>query len=254
MIIGQLANTLTISRLAAAPLFFVCYPDYQIALFVYACISEFLDGFLARMLKSETSFGKIMDPIADKTFILTVVVTLMVHNKLALYELILVGFRDLTVIAGAIVVLAGGHLQQFKKMDPGWWGKLTTGWQLAFLFTVLVLDAVHPWFLASTALLSLTAAVMYVRFFFAAGIHLAPNEQLNVEADQCRKNEMLALVAMVIGATLLIALMDWRHGRLQAQFESLASRKTTPVCEHTLPPDGEDAPDGRNRSREGNRP
>src|SRR5690606_8650927 len=133
-------------------------PDLQIPIFIFACVSEFLDGFLARLLKAETHFGKILDPIADKTFVLTVIVTLMSQDRLHFHQLLMIGYRDLTVIGGALVVLAARNWDQFKHMYPGFIGKATTAVQLLFLFSILYYGDVHPTFLWITFAISFVAA------------------------------------------------------------------------------------------------
>ena len=78
-----LPNTLTILRLLAAPgvvvMFFSLHRPmadwFALALFVGAAITDFFDGYLARLWKQESKFGAMMDPIADKAM---VVIAIMV--------------------------------------------------------------------------------------------------------------------------------------------------------------------------------
>lgn len=79
-----LPNTLTILRLAAAPLvplmfFFLSRPfaDFAaLALFMIAAITDWFDGYLARAWKMESRFGAAMDPIADKAMVIIAVVVI----------------------------------------------------------------------------------------------------------------------------------------------------------------------------------
>jgi CDP-diacylglycerol--glycerol-3-phosphate 3-phosphatidyltransferase len=192
-------------------------PKYQIPIFIYACVSEFLDGFLARALKAESSLGKILDPIADKTFILTVIVTLMSEDRLHFYQLLMVGYRDLTVIGGALVVLASGNLSKFKGMDPGWIGKVTTGVQFIFLFSILYLGEVSMPLLLITMMFSVYAAIYYVKFFFDQGLFVEDGVQVTSVVSKKRRAEMLVLVGLTMFLGILLIISGWvqsNQGRL----------------------------------------
>ena len=79
-----LPNTLTVLRLAAAPLvplmfFFLSRPfaDFAaLALFMVAAITDWFDGYLARAWHQESRFGAAMDPIADKAMVIIAVVVI----------------------------------------------------------------------------------------------------------------------------------------------------------------------------------
>ena len=78
------AMKLTILRVALIPLFIITYyfhpESWQqwLSLWVYtiACISDFLDGWLARHLKEESAFGAFLDPVADKLMVAAVLTLL----------------------------------------------------------------------------------------------------------------------------------------------------------------------------------
>ena len=77
-------NTLTISRIAATPVICVLmavgavWSDWlAFGLFVYACSTDYLDGYLARVRGKMTSLGRILDPIADKLLVGLVMITLV---------------------------------------------------------------------------------------------------------------------------------------------------------------------------------
>ncbi|AGO11852.1 AaceriADR084Cp [[Ashbya] aceris (nom. inval.)] len=69
-IIWTVPNILTMSRIACAPFIGHCILTQQLmpafCLFAYSCVTDFLDGYLARKYKSRTVAGTILDPMADK--------------------------------------------------------------------------------------------------------------------------------------------------------------------------------------------
>lgn len=89
------ANLLTLSRFAAAPVFVVLlrraagpeaagYAWATLILTVATLLTDMLDGLVARRQKMVTDFGKIMDPVADSTFFLTVAFAFAVSERFAI--------------------------------------------------------------------------------------------------------------------------------------------------------------------------
>ena len=73
---GNLPNVLTLSRIAASVV--VCLllmletfwgSWLALAAFLFACVTDFLDGYLARAWRQQSSFGRFLDPIADKLLV-----------------------------------------------------------------------------------------------------------------------------------------------------------------------------------------
>ena len=85
-----LPNTLTILRLLAAPgvvvMFFSFHRPmadwFALALFVGAAITDFFDGYLARLWKQESKFGAMMDPIADKAMVVIAIMVITGYSGL----------------------------------------------------------------------------------------------------------------------------------------------------------------------------
>jgi len=80
----NLANTLTLARIGLIPFilisFFINLPTPRLVaacLFTAACITDYLDGFIARAFNQETRFGEILDPIADKLLIASTLLMLV---------------------------------------------------------------------------------------------------------------------------------------------------------------------------------
>jgi cardiolipin synthase (CMP-forming) len=75
-------------------------------LFVLAGLSDALDGALARRFGWRTKLGSYLDPLADKALLVSVYVTLGLHQLLPPWLVILVVFRDLVLIGGAMLQYA----------------------------------------------------------------------------------------------------------------------------------------------------
>lgn len=125
----QLPNALTIFRLVLA---FLCtYFAYHIniksltisfVLFCVASATDFFDGYLARKWKTVSSFGKLMDPIADKVLILGVLFAFAIQGIIPLILAGLICFREvlLTILRLAIskkAVLASMYSGKIKTFS-----------------------------------------------------------------------------------------------------------------------------------------
>ncbi len=103
----SLPNLLTLSRIAVIPA--VCVPlgfdrtplDWlAFAFYVYACVTDFLDGYLARRNRQLSRFGAMLDPIADKLLVAALLVVLVAIDRiegLALVPAVLILCRELAV-------------------------------------------------------------------------------------------------------------------------------------------------------------
>ena len=102
----NIPNILTISRLLCCPLWLLLfYFDLYIfclILIVYSGVTDFLDGFLARKYNATSIIGKALDPIADKIFTSTVLITFIVDSRanfiivsaIIIRELMVSGLRE----------------------------------------------------------------------------------------------------------------------------------------------------------------
>ena len=73
--VGNLPNFLTLTRILLLPFFAAAliYRDYQYAILIFAVasVTDLLDGYVARLKNQVTYFGEILDPVADKFFLIT---------------------------------------------------------------------------------------------------------------------------------------------------------------------------------------
>ncbi|CCQ72848.1 putative CDP-diacylglycerol--glycerol-3-phosphate 3-phosphatidyltransferase (Phosphatidylglycerophosphate synthase) (PGP synthase) [Magnetospira sp. QH-2] len=105
--LGLIPNLISLARMLAVPVmvWLVLDGHYETAfwLFAIAGLSDALDGFLARLLQAQTEIGIYLDPLADKALLVGLYVTLGIQGGLPLWLVILVVFRDLLIIAGALL-------------------------------------------------------------------------------------------------------------------------------------------------------
>ncbi len=152
-----LLNAFSLSRFGFAAAFpLVDTPTERVALISAAALSDFLDGWIARHAHLATRLGAIIDPIADRAFVLTALSTYLGEHSLApgQYGLLLV--RDLATGFGTAVAWLLPSLRRAEiKARP--LGKIVTTLQLATLLAVpLAPRLVRPLVIAAgvTAFLS----------------------------------------------------------------------------------------------------
>lgn len=86
----NLPNIMTIGRLLTLPLLVVLMMIdaswaawSALGIYTLGCVTDFLDGYIARHYNLESNFGKFLDPIADKIFIATVLICLIANGNLS---------------------------------------------------------------------------------------------------------------------------------------------------------------------------
>ncbi len=136
----NLPNYITLLRIILIPFFInlMIYGYYGSALivFVVACVTDALDGMIARLTKSKTELGAFLDPMADKLLIVSAFVTLVLIGLLPVWLVIIVVSRDVILVLGSIAIYFTGH--QFTAR-PSIIGKATTVMQFVVVTLSLVL-------------------------------------------------------------------------------------------------------------------
>ena len=131
-------NTITLARLAAVPIlvWLILVNDLQIAFWVFlaAALSDAIDGIIAKHFNAETVFGAYIDPIADKALLVGTYITLGHEGFLPIWLVILVVFRDIVIVGGALVFQT---VTQSLSMRPIMISKVNTVAQLFLAIGVL---------------------------------------------------------------------------------------------------------------------
>ena len=137
----NLPNKLTMLRVAMIPLFVALALIHQqwaqyVALLVYilACITDMLDGKIARGRHLVTDFGKFADPIADKILVMSALVVLVDSQRMPAWVCIVMLAREF-IISGLRMVAAGSG----KVIAAAMLGKLKTVFQMISTIALMLL-------------------------------------------------------------------------------------------------------------------
>jgi len=133
-------NSLTLFRIAAVPVIVVLllFPNRLSAfvaalLFSVAAITDFLDGFFARRRGLVSSFGKVMDPIADKLLVSSAFIMLASLGWIPGWIVCIIIGRELAVTGlRSIAAHQGKHIPSSRL------GKYKTGFQIAAIIPLLI--------------------------------------------------------------------------------------------------------------------
>jgi CDP-diacylglycerol--glycerol-3-phosphate 3-phosphatidyltransferase len=104
-----------------------------------ASATDAMDGYLARSRDAITSFGKLMDPIADKLLIIAALVSLVSLNRLAAWVAMVIIARELTVTVTRMQATQHGVI-----IASSWWGKAKTIVQVAAIFFLIAAGDPSP--------------------------------------------------------------------------------------------------------------
>lgn len=178
-----LANRITIARFMLIPVFILMTINYMgsvtenapnelwrlaaVMTFLITCVSDALDGYFARSRNERTRLGTLLDPLADKTLLLSGLILLtgpwgraFVPHLPPWYVLLVIS-RDVLLIAGALFIhFACGH----TEVHPRAAGKMATFFQMGLILWVLSSAPARgfPWMLGAASACTLISAFQYL--------------------------------------------------------------------------------------------
>jgi phosphatidylglycerophosphate synthase len=156
-----LPNTVSLSRVVLALAFvLVSEPWDRIALIAVAGFTDFIDGWLARHEKSESTTGALLDPLADRIFVFVAISTYLVEGLLTTGQYFIFLTRDLATAAGFIVAKIIPTLRP-AVFRARMLGKIVTVVQLITLVTIIALPETTSVLILVIGLLSLASVVDY---------------------------------------------------------------------------------------------
>ena len=144
----NLPNKITIFRMCMIPLFLVFFLMESVSfhnwialgIFIIACVSDAVDGHLARKYNLVTNFGKFMDPLADKLLVCTALLCFVEQGTLNLIVAVVIVAREF-IISGFRTVAAEGGL----VLAASYWGKFKTATQMV-MCCLLIVHLDFGWF------------------------------------------------------------------------------------------------------------
>lgn len=163
----RLPNVLSLSRLLLALVFIPVGRGARVALIVVAAATDFFDGWFARRSHTTTRWGALLDPIADRIFVLAAFGTYVLTGDLSLGASLLLLARDIATALGFVVARAVRSLRrvEFKARFPG---KIVTVLQLATLLALVMGAQPLTPFIVVVALASVVAIADYTHALLRA--------------------------------------------------------------------------------------
>ncbi len=167
----NLPTWITFSRLMVLPFLFVLLQNptfnhrwISVILFLVACLTDWLDGYLARKLNQVTDLGKFLDPLVDKLLILAPLLILIQLKQVPAWGVFLILLRELAIAGWRVnPQLSGESTIQGANI----WGKAKTVSQMAAI-ALLIAPLTSQWNLLTlisfwlSVILTLVSGLIYV--------------------------------------------------------------------------------------------
>ncbi len=145
------ANKLTVLRMILVPVFMVflmmegaLWQGIALFIFIIASLTDALDGYIARNYNQISTFGKFMDPLADKMLTTSAFIVLVSLGRMSPWALMIVLFREFMVSGIRMLAVADG-----KVIAASMSGKIKTVTQMVAIIAAIIL--LNPFFNESYA-------------------------------------------------------------------------------------------------------
>ena len=139
----NLPNKLTLLRIILIPVFMVVlywgFPGCRyvaLGIYIVACLTELLDGYIARHYNQISDFGKFMDPLADKMLVMAAMCYFVECGQMPGWCLAIVLLREFAVSGMRLVAV-----EQGRVIAAAWSGKVKTASTMVCLCLMLVFQS-----------------------------------------------------------------------------------------------------------------
>jgi cardiolipin synthase (CMP-forming) len=154
-------NLISLSRLALAALFVgLRDADWRLGVVLAAMASDVLDGVIARVSHSTTRIGALIDPIADRIFMLVAFISVTLDGLISPWQLALLLIRDVMTVVGWFVARNVSWLKQIT-FQARWPGKGVTVLQFVTLLASLQAPRLVAGLALGCGILALVATIDY---------------------------------------------------------------------------------------------
>jgi CDP-diacylglycerol--glycerol-3-phosphate 3-phosphatidyltransferase len=177
-------NVLTLLRILLVPVVVVALLDetpngdlLAAIVFALASATDWVDGYLARSRGAITTFGKLMDPIADKLLVVAALVALVSLDRLAAWVAMVIIARELAVTMSRMAATNMGLVIAANR-----WGKAKTVFQVATIFLLIAVNGSPAWLDALVYVTVGVTVISGVEYFFGLRRTLAERERDGAQA------------------------------------------------------------------------
>ena len=164
----NLPNLLTLARILAVPVIVVALLDetpngdaLAAAVFALAAMTDGLDGYIARRRQDVTTFGKLMDPLADKLLIVAALVSLVSLGRLAAWVAMVIIAREFAVTGLRQLAMEHGEV-----IPASAWGKVKTVFQSAMVLVLITVSGSPTWVDVLVAVTTIITVISGADYFF----------------------------------------------------------------------------------------
>jgi CDP-diacylglycerol--glycerol-3-phosphate 3-phosphatidyltransferase len=161
-------NLLTVSRILLVPVLVVALLDgtndgdlLAAIVFALASLTDFVDGWIARQRNSITTFGKLMDPVADKLLVIAALLALVSLHRLDAWVAMVIIAREFAVTATRIGAVQAGVVVAANRS-----GKLKTTFQVATIFLLIAITPRPTWLSVLVYVTVVVTVLSGVDYFF----------------------------------------------------------------------------------------
>lgn len=188
-------NVLTLMRIFLLPVFVLTFylpwgwsHITAAIIFSIACITDWLDGYLARVLKQTSSFGAFLDPIADKLAVSIALVLLVGDNHFFYMTL------PAAIIVGREIIISGlrewmAELGKRASLAVSYVSKVKTGVQMCSLILLIAFKPENSWLGVAGYVLLYIAAILTL-WTMVAYMKLAWPEIMKDNTDENEENKV----------------------------------------------------------------